>query len=840
MLFAISWSIVWLLAGAADEAPKLRIHARALEPRHLSPIAADGTARVRMLQAHGSVRALAAWLERHGAAVLSYFPEQALVARLPPELHPDRIPGVRWQGALRPAWKRSPIFTRPTHEDRVRIWAWPGVSLRPRQDQLAGQGELLRLSEDCGGTGHAVLRLPAERREAALERLGEIEEVAWLEPYREAVFCNDDSAWVIQSGDAAGRLTPLFDRGLCGFGQIIAVADSGLDTDACQFRLLADAAAQTRYNTTQPPAAQVTDTGNKVLAYYLLSGATAYDDRSKLAHGTHVAGCAAGDNFATLASSDAAGRDHGDGMAPGARLVIQDIGRRDGNQAGLPDSLVDLYRQAYDSGARIHNNSYGFPDPDTSYGGNTREVDEAAWRMPELLIVWSAGNLGPGPRTLDGMGSTAKNSLTVGGSLAGASRGGEGVCAFSSQGPAGDGRLKPELVAPGAVKSALETAWVAQAGNDIYGQPQADTTTDPPNDNCAVDSGYRVGTSFAAPLVAGGAALVRQYFMEGFYPSGRRTPAEGFVPSAALLKAVLLAAAESIDGPLYDTSTGQRLSDLEPAPTPVQGFGLLHLDRALFFEGDPEHLAVLTDTWSDGLDRGAARTPPLSEGQSHAFVLRAVRPGTPLRLSLVWTDPPAAAGAGAALVNDLDLAVEDGQGVQYRGNVNFENNRNAPAGAAAPDGTNPHEVLILEVAEVGDLHVRVTGRRVPGNGMSSPYRSDRQGYALVAVGDFADVCDQDPCQGSDGGVLDGSDAGDGRDGADPGPDGSDGGGADAFVPDADGAAPDQGDPTGGDDGGPGVDGKTVEGGCGCGGAGSQLALAALVPLAWRRRRGARG
>ncbi len=840
MLFAISWSMVWLLAGAAEIAPPLHVPAGALDPRLLPPAVGDDTARIRLVQAQGSARDLAAWLERQGAKVLSYYSEQALVVRVPPTVRPELIPGVRWQGALRPAWKRSPRFSRPTHEDRVRIWAWPGVSLRPRLGELAAQGELLGFSDDSAGTGHAVLRLPAGRRETALERLGEIEEVAWLEPYREVVFCNDDSAWVIQSGDAAGKTTPLFARGLSGFGQIIAVADSGLDTDACQFRLSADAAAQTRYNTTQPPDAQVTDAGNKVLAYYLLSGASAYDDRSKLAHGTHVAGCAAGDNFATLASGSLAGRDHGDGMAPGARLVIQDIGRRDGNQAGLPDSLVDLYRQAYDSGARIHNNSYGYPDPDVSYGGNSREVDEAAWRMPELLIVWSAGNLGPDPRTLDGMGATAKNSLTVGGSLAGASRGGEGVCAFSSQGPAGDGRLKPELVAPGAVKSALETAWVAQPGTDIYGQPQADTTTDPPNDNCAVDSGYRVGTSFAAPLVAGAAALSRQYFMEGFYPSGRRTPAEGFVPSAALLKAVLLAAAESIDGPLYDTSTGPRLADLEPAPTPVQGLGLPHLDRALFFDGDAESLAVLTDTWSDGVDRGAARKLPLSEGQSHAFLLRAVRPGTPLRLSLAWTDPPAAAGAGSALVNDLDLVVEDDRGVLYRGNVNFENNRNAPAGAAAPDGTNPHEILILDVAEAGDLHVRVTGRRVPGNGMTSPYRSDRQGYALLAVGDFAEACDQDPCPGSDGGVPDGADAQDGQDGPDTLADGDDGSGDGAFSPDADGAAPDEGDPASGDDGGAKTEGNSVEGGCACGGAGPQLALAALVPLAWRRRHGARG
>lgn len=44
----------------------------------------------------------------------------------------------------------------------------------------------------------------------------------------------------------------------------------------------------------------------------------------------------------------------------------------------------------------------------------------------------------------------------------------------------------------------------------------------------------------ATPVVAGAVALLRQYFVQGFYPTGVAAPASGFTPSGPLLKAVLL------------------------------------------------------------------------------------------------------------------------------------------------------------------------------------------------------------------------------------------------------------------------------------------------------------
>jgi subtilisin family serine protease len=101
-----------------------------------------------------------------------------------------------------------------------------------------------------------------------------------------------------------------------------------------------------------------------------------------------------------------------------------------------------------------------------------------AWERG-LLLVNAAGNYGPRPSTVGAPGD-APHALTVGATdVAGR------IVPFSSRGPTGDGRVKPDVVAPGA------------------GVLVADART---------RDGYRRdgGTSYAAPLVAGIAALVVQ------------------------------------------------------------------------------------------------------------------------------------------------------------------------------------------------------------------------------------------------------------------------------------------------------------------------------------------
>lgn len=717
-----------LIAGSQPGPAKLlRLGTLDVDPLTL-PAADEPPSAVQLVQARGSALLLQAALRARGCTILGYLADDAYIVETPTPDALEDLHGVRWRGVYRPAWKLSPALREiePGEAHDLLVHAFPGRSLQALRQPLSGLGHLLRLRDDASGTGVARFRAPAGEVESLAALLAAIPRVSWIEPEGPLRPSNDDSAWVVQGGD---ETTPLFDRGLTGWGQILGIAESGLDTDACQFRLSADAAAQTLLNNTQPPAANVTDPDSKVIAYYLLDGATPYDDSSKEGHGTHVAGCAAGDNYAHLATRRDPGRDAQDGMAPGAKIVLQDIGHRDGNQSGVPDSLVDLTFQAYDSGARIHCNTFGLTQDETRYTGRAWQVDEAMWLKQDLLVLFSAGNRGNqsiNPGSLHGMGSTAKNGLTIGASLPGSDNLGRGVCGFSSQGPTADGRIKPDLVAPGVVRSALETEWTGQG----------DSTTDPPNDNCAVDSGFRVGTSYATPVVAGAAALVRQYFEDGFHPGGAPSDADAIAPSAALVKAVLLNSAMNLVGPLRDTDSGTTIQALESAPSSVQGWGLLRLDRTLYFSGDAERFAVLGDVWSDGSDHGAASTAPLQQGEQARFHISGVAAthGQPLRISLVWTDPAGPTGGGRSLVNDLDLEVTDSAGNLYRGNVNFVNGKTQPT-AAGPDTANPVEqVIVADVA--GTVNVRVFAREVPGNGRDTPYPSTQQGFALIAAGVF--------------------------------------------------------------------------------------------------------
>ena len=65
--------------------------------------------------------------------------------------------------------------------------------------------------------------------------------------------------------------------------------------------------------------------------------------------------------------------------------------------------------------------------------------------------------------------------------------------------------------------------------------------------------------------------LVRQYFYDGWYPSGRRRDADGFEASAALVKAMIIHSAN----PMHGRGHGEQLTD--NVPDKIQGFGLMQV-----------------------------------------------------------------------------------------------------------------------------------------------------------------------------------------------------------------------------------------------------------------------
>ena len=498
------------------------------------------------------------------------------------------------------------------------------------------------------------------------------------------VLLNDTTAWVGQSGTTGGQATPVYDHGIFGQGQVIGVLDTGIDPDICFFRDDVEGLpARNECN----GGAVVNSAHRKILAVDFLwqndcnggIGDTEWDDQN---HGTHVAGIASGD-WATTPGQ----RDAGDGMAPAAKVVIQDGGFATDNCADLPGigcPVVDLnpiFQQAYDQGARIHTNSWGDREnfsPQNIYSAGSEDSDEFMWSHKDFLLLYAAGNSGPGNGTV-GSPSTAKNVVSVGSTQRGASA--EAMSSFSSCGPTDDGRIKPDVTIPGSS--------IQSARNDGSAS----------SNNCSLRT--LSGTSMASPAAAGFSALIRQYFVDGYYPSGAANALDGFTPSAALVKAALINSAQNM------TSVGT------PIPSNCQGWGRLLLDNVLHLGMETRQLWVEDDT--AGFPNGGA-------GQSRSFSFTVESDQEPFKITLVWTDFPSTPMASTHLVNDLDLEVV-GPGGTFLGNV-FSGGQSATGGT--PDRLNTVEQLLLAAPATGEYTVTVRAFSVP---------SGPQPFALVVVGD---------------------------------------------------------------------------------------------------------
>ncbi|EAX83460.1 Clan SB, family S8, subtilisin-like serine peptidase, partial [Trichomonas vaginalis G3] len=123
----------------------------------------------------------------------------------------------------------------------------------------------------------------------------------------------------------------------------------------------------------------------------------------------------------------------------------------------------------------------------------------------------------------------------------------------NSNGPTVTGIFKPELLAPG------EGVISAAAGDPF------DKTIRKCNASSLIK---KSGTSPAAASIAGAAAIIRQYFSDGWYPFRGKELIEGFDPTASLVKAVLIASATPIG-----TSLG--------GPTLEGGFGIPNIKEIL-------------------------------------------------------------------------------------------------------------------------------------------------------------------------------------------------------------------------------------------------------------------
>jgi subtilisin family serine protease len=644
---------------------------------------------------------LATLRTKDGAAIFNYVPQHAYLGRLAPEARIGVIarPFVRAVIPYLPAFRFSPglLPTISGHAGADDAAAENAVTERVRllikaaPDHDSGTLERAiaiaapRAISLGGGHPPGAQTIAIEIDRAALPgvapRLASLPEVFWVEERLPFVAHNSEMKWVLQTGAPAS--TRFFSLGLNGNGQIIGESDSGVDVAHCFFDDPLEAVTFELIDPDNPPVVPVTNPAHrKVLAYQYHSDS---DQLDLDGHGTHVAGTALGDDLTNPAGGTDPGLDPFDGMAPAARLLFQDVDKQ-GGFLDIPLNLYGFLQGAYAAGARVHTNSWG--SATDTYKEDSSQVDRFMWDHPDILFLFSNGNRGPDPGTV-GAPASAKNVVSVGMVDSPASGDPNNLVADSSNGPTSDGRMRPVVVNVGGFP--IQSAEAGTA--------------------CGLVSFF--GTSMATPGVAGGATLLRQYLVDGWYPHGYAGSGPQFVPSAALLKAFIVNSAVNISGNNVDG----------PIPDNSQGWGRVRLDDAAFFAGDDRRLLILHDddlgSTADGFPVGAVTTD--------SFSLFNCRTDLPIKITLAWTEPSVASTSGQAWVNDLNLEVEAPDGIVYRGNV-FSNGVSTTGGT--PDDRNNLEQVLLTGSAVqsGTYTVRIT----PTDVAVGP-----QPYALLATGDVS-------------------------------------------------------------------------------------------------------
>ena len=389
---------------------------------------------------------------------------------------------------------------------------------------------------------------------------------------------------------------------LNGSGETIAITDTGLDRD-------------------HPDLDQ-----SRIAGVYTNFGLDPSFADSNSGHGTHVAITVLGDG---------SGDSNSIGIAPEANLVMYALEHDPTGVFGRQGSIYDLLADAEQRTARISVNAWGANGGFGEYTSDSRSVDTYVSDNIDLVPLFSVGDQGSNGDIAPP--STAKNVISIGASDPST----QSVANFSSSGYTKDGRIKPDLVAPGVGICSGR----AEEANNINGQSCGTGTHLNGNDLYMSLSG-----SSQATAVAGGAtALVREYIREEVGISS---------PSASLVKAVMINGAKDIGN-----------ADI---PNPTEGWGEINLENTIMPKYNGNDLNTFIN---DG--------PELNPGYSILYSFD-IDPSSGLDATLVWSDKAGSSSSSQSeskLVNDLDLIIVSPDGTEYLGNV-FSNGFSQTGGSS--------------------------------------------------------------------------------------------------------------------------------------------------------------
>jgi subtilisin family serine protease len=615
-------------------------------------------------------------LKKAGARVRGFIPNNAILAELTPE-------------ALSKVAQFSEVTTAAEFfpEDKLQPFLASLIATYPLDSQVHvtlqtfAPEDAALIASRIRASGGTVEEVSATERHGSLRAtlalgmirpLTMLSEVHWIEERVSQKLLNDQAAISSHLNTRNAWNT----WGLTGKGQVIGHADTGLDTGVLE---------------TMHP-----DFQGRIKA--MLARGRAGDPSDPDGHGTHTAG--------SIFGSGAASGGQIKGMAWQAELVHQSVMTANGSLGGIPSDLNLLFQQAYDYGTRIHSDSWG-SDTYGAYDIDCAYADEFAWNHPDHLTVFAAGNAGSDTFPSDGvvdLGScgspaNAKNSVSVGATESDrpSGTGGatsytwgqawpgdystapissdlistsatpspyrQGMAAFSSRGPTQDGRIKPDVVAPGTDVASTRSS---------VGDPYANWGLYPPFPDRYCFNG---GSSMSTPLIAGTAALLRQYAIERAGITN---------PSSALIKAMLVGGARSLTPGQYGTGSTREIP--AESPNPIEGWGQVNVSDTVH----PENRMIRL------FDRLSPAT-----GQTNLLNVTVLQSGSPLDIALTWIDYPATLGAAKTLVNNLDLLVIDPDGLPH-----------LPNNQTAADTLNTVETIRIASAKAGIWQIKVIGEQV--------------------------------------------------------------------------------------------------------------------------------